>query len=377
MKLLVISNSPLNEDQGSGYVIVNFCRRLRLRGHEVDLIGPDDYEFLSLLKKGRSFRLAVGMLLTTIICLCKKNYDIVEFYGAESWLAATVLYRLPWRSFLLISHSNGLETYCNDQLEKYVGSITLDGGKPRWYQFNQNRLMRLSFINVDGVITLSDCDREYCLRRGYKNASRIVTVEGALADDYFAQVCDFEREQIIGFCGSWILRKGIRNIEPAISQILTEFPHCRFKLFGVGDQCQDELKISNELLSRIEITPFAPTKEDLRAIYKSVSIQIMPSLYEGYGLVAAEAMSCGCALVTTASGIGHSLKNRQEAIIVDFTSESLYAGIKELLLDEQLRKQIAMNGYQWVQALTWDKASNLLENTYTRWLAAYRSKGDF
>lgn len=40
MKILVISNCPLEESQGSGYVIINFCRGLSERRHEVDLFGP-------------------------------------------------------------------------------------------------------------------------------------------------------------------------------------------------------------------------------------------------------------------------------------------------------------------------------------------------
>ncbi len=187
MRLLVISNSPLDEDQGSGYVIVNFCRKLKERGHQVNLVGPDDYDVLRCLRKGRSYRLALGMLLTALKHLGKERYDIVEFYGAESWLAASVLSSLPRRPFMLVSHSNGLETYCNDQLAKYVGAITLDGDQPKWYQINQNRLMDKAFTKVDAVITLSDCDRDYCLKRSYRPAQRIVTVEGALADDYFGQ----------------------------------------------------------------------------------------------------------------------------------------------------------------------------------------------
>ncbi len=148
-------------------------------------------------------------------------------------------------------------------------------------------------------------------------------------------------------------------------------------MFGVGDHCAGILKIPPELLSQVEITPFAQTKDDLRAIYRSLSFLIMPSLYEGYGLVAAEAMSCGCALVTTKTGIGYSLKDHEEAIIIDFTAEGLYTGIKELLLDDQLRKKLAINGYKYVQTLRWQKALDLLESTYNRWLNAFRSHSDF
>lgn len=375
MRLLVVSNSALDEDQGSGYVIINFCRKLRSRGHEVDLIGPDHYEVFKEIRKGRSYRLAFGMLWSCLRHIATKKYDIVEFYGAEAWLATTILSLIPGRTFLLISHSNGLETFCNDQLSRYVGSIALDGGKAKWYQLNQNRLMDKAFSKVDGVIALSNCDRDYAIKKGYQPPEKIVTVEGALADEYLGQECNLERQPVIGFCGSWILRKGIRQLESAVSKILSEFPSCRLKLFGVGSQCATDLKIPTQLLSQVEIIPFAPTKDDLRAIYRSLSILIMPSLYEGFGLVAAEAMSCGCALVATKTGIGYSLRDHEDAIIVkDFTAEALYAGIKELLLDDQLRKRIARAGLSRVQNLDWQKAVDLLESTYGLWLANYRAQ---
>src|SRR4030081_2029164 len=61
MKILTLSNCPLDEAQGSGYVIVNYARHLRLRGHQVDLLGPDE---LALPRSGRRairYRLALGM----------------------------------------------------------------------------------------------------------------------------------------------------------------------------------------------------------------------------------------------------------------------------------------------------------------------------
>lgn len=49
MRILTISNCQLVESLGSGYVIVNFCRHLRERGHDVDLYEPESFEPLPFL----------------------------------------------------------------------------------------------------------------------------------------------------------------------------------------------------------------------------------------------------------------------------------------------------------------------------------------
>ena len=120
MKILSLSNCPLVESQGSGYVILNFCRGLRDRGHEVDLFGPESYEPFQAFRKAKSYRQTLGMLFFALRQLAQKKYDLVELYGGESWLAASILSKINHRNFLLVSHSNGLETYFYDTLIKYA-----------------------------------------------------------------------------------------------------------------------------------------------------------------------------------------------------------------------------------------------------------------
>ena len=98
MKILTISNCPLIESQGSGYVIVNFANGLRKKGHEVDLFEPDDYEPLQFLRgRANQYRQALGILFFTLNQITKKKYDVLEFYGAEAWLIISFLSRLKAR----------------------------------------------------------------------------------------------------------------------------------------------------------------------------------------------------------------------------------------------------------------------------------------
>lgn len=166
MKVLTISNCPLVELQGSGYVIVNFSRSLRTRGHEVDLFGPESYEPLQFLKgRATSYRQALGMLFFTLRKIAKKQYDVVEFYGGESWLIASVLKRIQNRNFLLVSHSNGLETRYYEALVKYSKTGYINHPFSKWYQFNQSQLFVNAFTQVDAIVTVSQDEQKYAIKK--------------------------------------------------------------------------------------------------------------------------------------------------------------------------------------------------------------------
>lgn len=374
MKILTLSNCPLVESQGSGYIIINFCRGLRDRGHQVDLYGPESFEPFQVFRgKAKSYRQALGMVVFVLRKMITEEYDVIEFYGGESWLAAFALSKIPNRTYLLVSHSNGLETHCSELLIKYLNSTSLDGSLPKWYQLNQVVLFEKAFTHVDGIVTVSEDDRNYALQHKYKSDSHIIAIENPLLDSFLNLAVNFQRKLVIGYCGSWLLRKGIKVIELDITQLLIDFPKCLFKLIGVGDSFCKEDYFPSTMCSQIEVI-LVEDKQELRNIYQSLSILVLPSIYESFGLVIAEAMGCGCAVVASKTGFAATLKDREEAIIIkEPISPYLYRGVKELLLNEPLRLQIAQGGYQRVQYLRWKLAIERLENTYLTWLEEFRS----
>jgi glycosyltransferase involved in cell wall biosynthesis len=373
MRILSISNCELLEYQGSGYAILHFSRGLKDSGHEVDLFGPDSFMPFPGLRKARSYQQALGMFYFTLRQLSRKQYDIVEFYGAQSWLIISLLRRLPRRKFLIVSHSNGLETHYNTLRIKHFGSTSLDGRPCKWYQVNQTPLFERAFTQADGLVTVSVYDRSYAVENGYQDNSRVITIEYGLRDDYLGLGVQFERSPVIGYCGRWEAGKGTNTICKDITQILIDFPGCSFKLIGVGQNFTKESVFPASVCSRIEVIPFIENKQKLQDIYQSISILIAPSIYESFGLVTAEAMACGCAVVASRTGFAFGLKNGEEAMLLDEPhSPHLYNAVKQLLEDESLRLRIAQAGYRRVQSLRWDIAVKRLEDTYRRWLDELR-----
>jgi glycosyltransferase involved in cell wall biosynthesis len=376
MRILTISNCPLDPTQGSGHVILGFVNGLRALGWKIDAFGPDDIAIFPRINKARSWRIAFGMLRHALHCVRRANYDIVEFYGGEAWMAIQALVRRPDRRFLVVSHSNGLEPFCSEQLIRHLGTNTFDGRPRRWYQYDPHTLMARAFTRADALVTVSNNDRDYALRNAYQPTHRLLVVENALADVFLGQTVCFERAPRIVFCGSWTARKGARLIVEAMTSVLRRFPASRLRLIGVGKGFRPEAYFSADICERVEVFPFIADKADLRAAYLECAIAIAPSAYESFGLSAAEAMACGCALVASRTGFAASLKDRVEAcLLVELSASTLCEQIQNLLLDETRRKAIASAGHGRVQCLRPTDAVQRLATSYQRWATERSSAG--
>jgi glycosyltransferase involved in cell wall biosynthesis len=88
------------------------------------------------------------------------------------------------------------------------------------------------------------------------------------------------------------------------------------------------------------------SNSELLELYNRASVFILPSLVEGYGLTALEAMICGAAVVTTDNeGIDEFAKDGVNAIIVkEFDPESIADEVLKLLQSDGTRINLVRNG---------------------------------
>jgi glycosyltransferase involved in cell wall biosynthesis len=372
VRVLTLSNSPLDESLGSGYVALRYAGGLRARGHQVETLGPADYEPLPGLRSAIRYRQALGMAGVSILRLARGDYDVLECYGGEAWLALAVLARLPRRRFLLVCHSNGLETHCAAVLRAAAGAHP----RRRWYQLEHAALAARGFRDCDALVTVAHYDRDYALRQGYAAPDRVLAIDNPLPDSYLGLPLNGDREPVIGYCGSWLPRKGTALIERDLPPLLRDFPAWRLALVGVGRDFRPGEHFPADLLPRISVVPHADRETDLRHLYQGFALAILPSIYESFGLTGAEAMACGCALVASPVGFAAGLRHGEEAFLLpDGASPSLYTSLKAMIEDAELRRRIARGGHRRVQALHWDAAVARLEAAYLAWLAELRGGG--
>jgi glycosyltransferase involved in cell wall biosynthesis len=235
----------------------------------------------------------------------------------------------------------------------------------RWFQANLSTAYDWGLQASDAIVTVSTYDVPFLEEQGYVPSDQIHSVGNPLPETFIGQDINVGRQKRLGFCGSWIPRKGIDLIREDVSSFLGEHPGWKFSIVGVGDQ-DVWVKFPEEVRDQIEVIPFLE-RPDLIEWYHSLSVFVLPSIYESFGLVIAEAMACGAAVVATNVGLAHTLTDREEALILpDPSSPHLKQALDQLASDEVLRQTIAQNGYEQVQELRWERAVEELESIYTR-----------
>lgn len=110
-----------------------------------------------------------------------------------------------------------------------------------------------------------------------------------------------------------------------------------------------------ELQDRIRVVGGLP-RTDLEALYSAADIFVMPSLFEGYGMVLAEAMARGLPIVCTTGGAAAETVPDGAGIKVPPGDASAFGGaLRDVLLSPALRQRLASESWQAGQALPrWD-----------------------
>jgi glycosyltransferase involved in cell wall biosynthesis len=111
--------------------------------------------------------------------------------------------------------------------------------------------------------------------------------------------------------------------------------------------------------------------EDLPGLYSSAMMVVFPSLHEGFGLVALEAMACGTPLVVTDAGAIREVV-RDAAVIVDSPRdvEALSHAMIRLWEDPGLREELRVRGLQVAERFSQEEAARQMLGLYREVIGA-------
>jgi glycosyltransferase involved in cell wall biosynthesis len=104
------------------------------------------------------------------------------------------------------------------------------------------------------------------------------------------------------------------------------------------------------------------SESQLVKLFNAASICLCSSVAEGFALPPAEAMACGCAVVTTDCGGNRDYAEHEKTALVSDADDfaSLVSNTLRLLSDEELRAKIALAGRERMMDFTWEKSSQQL-----------------
>ena len=228
-------------------------------------------------------------------------------------------------------------------------------GKERFYVV----IERLAARFCERIITISEDERSEYLRRGIGDKKKVVTIYNGIDIGRFPgdgkrirrELGLAQQVPMVGFVGRLEEVKGPHLFIDAAMKIGKVYPQAHFLMAGDGP-LKDELRKKGRGVPYLHILGF---REDIADCIAALDILLIPSLNDGFNLVAVEAMASSKPIVATAvGGLPEVIGNGGILIRSGDTSRMAKEAIK-LLNSPGLRKEIGARGRKRAEALfSWD-----------------------
>jgi glycosyltransferase involved in cell wall biosynthesis len=99
------------------------------------------------------------------------------------------------------------------------------------------------------------------------------------------------------------------------------------------------------------------TDRELLECYSSAAVFVCPSLYEGFGIPAVEAMACGCPVVSSARGSLAEVVGDAGVYVDPESVEHLRTALERVVTDTTLQRELRERGRDRAKLFTWDRCA--------------------
>ena len=166
-----------------------------------------------------------------------------------------------------------------------------------------------------------------------------------------------ENERLVLMVGRLVYEKGFHLALDALAPVVRRLGDVRFVVAGTGT-AEAELQRQSRRLGLSRHGAFLGWTGDdmLHSLYRVAEVCIVPSIYEPFGLVALEAMACGCPCVVADTGGLREVVPANGTAGLRFRSrdsDALERVLERVLTDEEARGQLVAEGREHVLRFGW------------------------
>ncbi len=139
--------------------------------------------------------------------------------------------------------------------------------------------------------------------------------------------------------------KGLRHLILALPRVIRQFPLTSLTVIGKSPGKGNVKKLIDDLDLEDKITFRSGISEkEIVKTYHDSDIAVIPSLYEGFGFGAGEAMACGVPLISTDSGGLKQVIGDAALKIKPGSVNEIEEAILQLFTEEKIRQELAEKG---------------------------------
>lgn len=135
--------------------------------------------------------------------------------------------------------------------------------------------------------------------------------------------------------------------------------------FGGGVFNAEELALMEKLnLTKNQVTQLSGDDYLLGELYKSASIFVFPSLYEGFGIPPLEAMSYGCPVACSNNSSIPEVVGNAGLLFDPYDVESIQKAIEHVVESTDVKESLIRKGKERLNNFSWDKCADETHNIY-------------
>lgn len=163
-------------------------------------------------------------------------------------------------------------------------------------------------------------------------------------------------------------KKNIRRLIEAYLEIDTPMP---LVLAGPRGWMWDQevgtalVPLSDSARARIKFTGYVD-RDDLSRLYAGACALVFPSLYEGFGLPALEAMIAGCPVITSGTSSLPEVCGEAAVYVDPFKRDDIRKAMERVIADPELRARLSAAGYDRARFFSFENYLKALGDAYSR-----------
>ncbi|MBW2410070.1 MAG: glycosyltransferase family 4 protein [Deltaproteobacteria bacterium] len=407
LRICLLSYRSNPHSGGQGVYLRNLSRAIKDLGHEVEVVsGPPDplldkdiplrhLACLDLYNPEDPFRLPTIKELSNPI-------NLVEWLGVstmgfpEPFTFGIRAYRFlkhRWHNYDIV-HDNQSLSYGIWAINRFVPTIatihhpiTIDravalrtvsaGWKKlkhlRWYSFigMQKRVSR----SLSHIITVSKSARDDISKDFKVSADKFRIVPNGINTEKFYPIPEISKDnnRLIVTNSADMPLKGLYYLLQAIAEV-ARYRSVKLTVIGSPKKNGGIVKLIQKLGIGNLITFTGRIGDDqFVQEYAKATAAVVPSVYEGFGLPAGEAMACAVPVISTTGGALPEVVGDAGMLVPPADYQALAQAIASLLDHPEMACRLGQAGYQRVQKhFTWHRAAQKTVAAYRETLRDHR-----